>query len=140
MKHTCSTLVLQCMDFRFIDDIGMFLESMDLKGDYDLVSLAGAQKNIAEPYDAHAAELVYRQVEISKKLHGTEQVMLLAHMDCGAYGGSKAFVSKDEERARYLKDLAHAASHITKRIEGVSVIKVLARIDDVGKVDFEKVA
>jgi len=140
MKHTCSTLVLQCMDFRFIDDIGMFMESMDLRGDYDVVSLAGAQKNIADPYDSHDTELVYRQLEISKKLHGMKQVILLAHMDCGAYGGSKAFASKDEERARYLKDLDHAASHLTKRVEGVSVIKVLARIDDVGKVDFEKVA
>ncbi len=128
------------MDFRFIADIDMFLESLELKGDHDVVSIAGAAKNIADPYDEHDTELVYRQIEISKKLHGMTQVILMNHMDCGAYGGSKAFTSKDEERARQLKDMDHAASHIVKRIEGVTVVKVLARIDDVGKVDFEKIA
>ena len=42
-------------------------------------------------------------------------------------------------REHDLKDMEHAAAHIEKRVEGVSVTKVLARIDEQGKVDFEKI-
>lgn len=126
------------MDFRFMSDIRAFLDAMGLKNDYDVVSLAGSAKNIADPYDGHDKDLVMRQIEISKKLHSISQVILLNHLDCGAYGKG-TFKDAAEERQRHVRDLAHGASHIMKRVEGVSVLKVLARIDGQGKVDFEKI-
>lgn len=139
MKHSCSTFVLHCIDFRFIHEIVHFMKSLGLIDDYDDVAAAGAAKNLADPYDEHDREFILRQVEISKKLHGIKQVVVINHLDCGAYGKG-TFANVQEERERHLRDLRLAKNTIEKRFDGLTVLTVLARIDEQGKVDFEKVS
>ncbi len=139
MTHSAKALVLHCIDFRFIHEIVHFLKSLKLLDQYDDVSVAGAAKNLADPYDAADKEFVLRQIEIAKKLHGIEQVIVINHLDCGAYGKG-TFANVQEERERHLKDLKNAKRIIEQRFDGLMVTPVLARIDERGKVDFEKVA
>lgn len=127
------------MDFRFVHAIARYVQSLGLTGQYDDVGAAGAAKNIVDPYDAHDTEFVLRQIEIAKKLHHISQVMVINHLDCGAYGKG-TFANAEEERARHLRDLAGAKNTIEKRFDGITVTTVLARIDDQGKVDFEKIS
>ncbi|MFH0829081.1 MAG: carbonic anhydrase [Candidatus Kerfeldbacteria bacterium] len=139
MKHTCSTLVIHCMDFRFVAPTRSFLESLGLANDYDDVSVAGAGKNLADPTGGNDAEFVLHQLATSKKLHGITQIIIVNHLDCGAYGGAKSFANADEERNRHVGDLEIAKDVIINQLGDISVTKVLARIDDEGKVDFEKI-
>jgi carbonic anhydrase len=139
MNHSAKALVLHCIDFRFIHDIVHFMKSVGLLGQYDDVAAAGAAKNLADPYDGHDQEFVLRQIEIARKLHGISEVYVINHLDCGAYGKG-TFANADEERARHQRDLQVAKNVIERRFEGLHVTKILARIDDTGKIDFEKVA
>lgn len=133
-----STVVIRCSDHRFVNDAGLFLRSLGVAGLYEDVAVAGAAKNIVDPYDASDTEFVLRQIGIAKKSGDISQVILMSHLDCVAYGKG-TFSSADEERARHLGDLAKAAVVIEHRFPGANVVKVLARMDDAGTVQFEKV-
>jgi len=127
------------MDFRFHSDIRDFLVSLGLKDEYDLVSLAGVTKGLAED-DALSKELILKQIEISKKLHSISEVYLIHHMDCGAYGGHQAFDSLEEEKSKQLTDLSTAKKIINEKFPAMEVKKILARVesrDEKNEIDFE---
>lgn len=76
-QHTTQALVVHCMDFRlqkFLDD---WLQKELGHGQYDRLSLAGSVFDL---------EFVLKQVDISKRLHDIQKVILINHEDCGAYG------------------------------------------------------
>lgn len=137
MAH-CSTLVLHCMDFRFVSGIQDFLKSIGKGGNHDLVAAAGAAKNLADPYDTKDPEFVLRQIEIARKLHGTSEVVLINHRGCGAYG-TGTFATPEEEHARHVRDLTKAARVIEHRFPGLTTLNFFARLNSDGSVDFEKV-
>jgi hypothetical protein len=49
-----------------------------------------------------------KNIEISIKLHNSQKLILLNHIDCGAYGGSKIFKSHEEEITFHKKELKQA--------------------------------
>lgn len=116
MTHTCSTLLIRCMDFRLEKAIHHgFLEVSHLCGDVDIVSLAGGSKAFTDPsVPVHA--VLQDHVALSKKLHGITKVVLMNHTDCGAYGGRAAFGSDAEERAAHEQDLAAAKTAPGSRV------------------------
>ncbi len=140
MSHHCRSLILHCIDFRFGSAIKEYLETNQLRNNCDIVSIAGAAKNIAAPAKDADAELVLRQIEISKRLHEIKGVILMNHTDCGAYGGRKAFSSDEEERARHLDDMAKAADIIRAAHPDITIKSVLAKIDDAGTITFEPIS
>lgn len=88
-------LALRCMDFRFRGPTKAFLENIFNFDSYDLVSYPGAGKSIIEKKEKSLAFLSIKNA-IEKK--ETPKVLIINHMDCGAYGGSKKFCNmKDEE-------------------------------------------
>lgn len=54
-------------------------------GDYDLVSIAGAGKDLLSENSAER-DFILKQISISKKLHNIQTVYILMHDNCGAYG------------------------------------------------------
>ncbi len=129
MSHTCSSLLMHCMDFRFGKKMKEFMEQNNLLGDADLVSIAGAAQNIVKP---ETQAFALRQLEISKDLHGMKIVHLVNHTDCGAYGGKKAF---DDEKAEYDKltgDLKEAAQIVKTKWPELEVKLWLAHINEAG--------
>jgi len=137
MKHACSTIIFHCIDFRFAADIKAYLEKEGLIGDVDIVSLAGSAKNLVNPAKETDAEFVMRQLDISKRLHEVTQVVLMNHMDCGAYGGRAAFDSVQSEHAKHASDLMAAREMILAKYPDLLVENVIAHIDDAGKIRFE---
>lgn len=141
MTHQCKALVITCIDYRFRSDIRDFLISLGLKDDYDMVSLAGSTKDLVDG-DPAGSEIIMKEIEISNRLHKMSEIYILHHMDCGAYGGSKSFKSKEEERIRQLEDMELARTKIAVKFPQIEVKKVLARIDEQAednKIDFELV-
>ena len=48
MGHTCSTVLIKCMDFRLTRDVYAWLEEKQLVNDCDMISVAGATKDLVE--------------------------------------------------------------------------------------------
>jgi carbonic anhydrase len=128
------------MDFRFGPDIKAMLEARGHLGDVDIVSVAGAVKPLVHPTHPAEAEFMLRQIEISQRLHGTSHVILLAHEDCGAYGGRKAFANESAERHTHEADLRAARDLIMARLPSMRVRLMLARLSADGEVSFEEIA
>lgn len=136
MSHQAKALVLHCMDFRFIHDILHEMKRRGLNRQYDDVSLAGGAKNLVDPMQPYDREMVGRQIDVAKKLHGITEVYLINHLDCGAYG--KIFASPKEEYERHVNDLRQARQLVTEA-HGLNVHLFLAKIDE-GRVSFTEVA
>jgi carbonic anhydrase len=127
------------MDFRLGPALDRFLEAQDLGGDCDVVSLAGAAKGFT---DDESRDLLMKQIDISKRLHGIEEVYLMSHTDCGAYGGKKAFADDAAEHARLVSDMRQAAELIVGKWPELQVRLWIPHIDEVGhetKVWIEKI-
>ena len=127
MSHTCTSLLMQCMDFRFGRKMKEFMEQNGLMGDADLVSVAGAAKNIVNP---ETRAFALRQIEISKTLHEMKKVHLVNHTDCGAYGGHQAFADEQAEYAKLTGDLKEARDIVKAKFPELEVILWLAHIDE----------
>lgn len=141
MSHAAKALVLRCMDYRFVTTLREYLVSLGLKDQYDLVSVAGAAKNIVDPFDPKDPEFVMRQIDISVRLHSIQEVMIINHLDCGAYG--KIFKTKKEERHRHESDLEKAKAMIHEKFPQLKVRMVLTgmhpeggfHVDHVGEIE-----
>jgi carbonic anhydrase len=137
MKHACSTAIFHCIDFRFAADIKTYLEKENLLGDVDIVSIAGVAKNWVAPAKETDTEFVMRQLDISKRLHDVGKVVLMNHLDCGAYGGRKAFESDAAEHAAHVADLETARAMILAKYPDLEVKNVIAHIDEHANIRFE---
>ncbi len=115
------------MDFRFGKKMKEFMEQNNLLGDADLVSIAGAGKNIVNP---ETQAFALRQIEISKDIHGMKQVVLMNHTDCGAYGGRKAFADDKVEYEKLTSDLKKAREIVKAKWPELEVKLWLAHIDE----------
>jgi len=122
--HTCEAVVLHCIDFRFRNMLTVYLQQRFPEG-YDLVSVAGSVKRLAE--DSLENNFVLDQIRVSNRLHEPKTIMLIQHEDCGAYGGSKAFASFDEESNTQKSEL-EKAELILKKEFPQTIEKYLARL------------
>ena len=139
MSHYCKALIIHCIDFRFGKAIKKYLEDENLLGDVDIVSVAGAVKNLVDPKEQGDVEFMTRQVEISSRLHQISQVILMNHTDCGAYGGSEAFENKNAEYEKHTNDIQKAKEIIIAKFPNLEVKKILAHISPEGQISFEGV-
>jgi carbonic anhydrase len=136
MSHTCSHALVRCIDFRLGPAIRDYLNENDLYGNTDIISLAGAAKDIAQTDDSFAEG----QVSLSNKLHETNTVILMNHTDCGGYGGSAAFSSKEDERTKHIEDMNAAKTKINATHPNLNVKLALAVISEDGSVQIEEIA
>ncbi|KKT70004.1 MAG: hypothetical protein UX09_C0042G0002 [Candidatus Uhrbacteria bacterium GW2011_GWE2_45_35] len=135
MSHNCTHALIRCMDFRLQKAIDQWLADKNLPGDCDMISVAGAGKDIVANPDGFVAT----QVDLSCKLHETKIILLMHHTDCGAYGGHTAFPSLEDERAQHLGDMAKTEEIIKSKHPEVEVKKILAVMNDDGSIIVEEV-
>ena len=130
MPHNCEYLITHCIDFRFIRAIKDYLEKSGILGDCDEVSVAGSVKD---------SNFILGQIDISARLHNIHEVVLINHLDCGAYGGSEAFGSAEEEYKFHVKELKKARGAVLVKYPSLKVIMLLAKIAPSGEVSFEEI-
>lgn len=127
MSHTCTSLLMHCMDFRFGKKMKEFMEQNGLMGDADLVSIAGSALNIVKQ---ETRDFALRQIEISKTLHGMRIVHLVSHADCGAYGGKTAFTDEKAEYDKLTGDLKEAREIVLAKWPDLEVKLWLSHIKE----------
>jgi carbonic anhydrase len=114
------------MDFRLEPGLYEYLREAQLLHDIDIISIAGAAKNIADDPQG----FVMRQIGLSVELHGIREVHLMHHSDCGAYGGSGKHASFEEEKAMHLGEMQKAKETILTAHPSLTVRLFLAVVED----------
>jgi len=88
-------LVLSCIDPRFIDNLTNFLNHhKDVKNDYDLFNLAGAELGVIEKEKWR--ETFFEHIDLALKLHKIKNIWVFSHLDCGMYKATYE-TKKDED-------------------------------------------
>jgi carbonic anhydrase len=134
MGAQCKNVIVHCIDFRLMWSVVNFMQEHGFINDTDEVSFAGGAKDIAE-----GNTTILDQIDLSHKLHNTKKVVLMNHTDCGAYGGRTAFESDEAEKTKHVEDMTKAKDIIQKKIPGIEVKMVLARITEGHHVEFEEI-
>jgi carbonic anhydrase len=117
MSHTCSAALIKCMDFRLTGDVHAWLEEKGLVNDCDIISVAGAAKDIVENPQGY----VFSLIKLSIELHQIKKVILMNHRDCGAYGGSAAFNGQAEEFAKHKGEMNKAREILVNQFPNVAI-------------------
>ena len=117
MGHTCSTVLIKCMDFRLTRDVYAWLEEKQLVNDCDMISVAGATKDLVENPQGY----VFSLIKLAIQLHRVKKVILMHHMDCGAYGGNAAFHNKAEEIAKHKAEVNKAREIIVSQYPKIEI-------------------
>lgn len=99
IAHTAKALVITCMDFRLIDDAVYFLNSKGYNNNYDELILAGASLGYNQTKYESWRKTVDDHIGLAKKLHHIKEIIVIDHMDCGAYRifYNKPKLSREEE-------------------------------------------
>ena len=81
-----SVLVLGCIDPRYAHSLAWYLtHTQELKGDYDLFTLAGAALGVLQTQFPHWGQTFHDHVGLAIALHDIQEIWVFDHMDCGAY-------------------------------------------------------
>ncbi|MDD5625940.1 MAG: hypothetical protein PHG83_02125 [Patescibacteria group bacterium] len=115
------SIVVSCIDYRFWPQALPLLK--EKYGYFDLITIAGAIKNLTSPAKKESKKTLLENIGISIKLHHPHSIILVNHIDCGAYGGSKNFKSEKEEIEFHKKELEKAEKIIQKKFPQLTVKK-----------------
>ena len=86
-QRKCRAAMVFCMDYRLHRQLAGFLESEGLDRDgVDILRIAGAVKSMVRPANERDSDFIIEQLDLVISRHGIEQVYLVNHEDCGAYG------------------------------------------------------
>lgn len=139
-KPDCDTLVITCIDFRFaVANQNFINETLQLKDNYDHISIPGSIYSLINP---ETRDLVFNKFALSVKLHLVNDVVIIAHKDCGAYGGSSAFGSESAEKEILCTDLGKARALLLEKYPALAVdlyLESLIKEGDEIQVNFEKI-
>ncbi|MFC1802271.1 carbonic anhydrase [Patescibacteria group bacterium] len=126
--HNCDTMVIFCVDHRFEEVTYLFVKERYKR--FDLVPFAGVSKAILDANFDDLDNIVNATLNIAFGLHNVKRVVLVGHQDCGAYGGSKAFNSVEEERNFQFDQLIKAREKILLKNPNTEVELFFASLDE----------
>src|SRR5690606_21437499 len=98
-------LVVTCFDFRLQALLDPWLLENLGHGNYNRVALAGAVKNW---------DIIFSQIELSKRFHHINRLLLINHEDCRAYGAESHY-------ERHCHDLRQSRQRTLEHFPDLSV-------------------
>lgn len=122
--HDCKNLVIRCMDFRFSPYTRELLTNAFAdEGDifeYDSPGVGGGgSKSII---DDSSRSVVVGALDIALSKHHVCRVVIVDHVDCGAYGGSQRFDSLEEEERFHRDQLLKARDILKEKYPEVEIV------------------
>jgi len=129
-EKTAKAMVLSCIDFRFINDEIYFLNK-DHKNSFNQFSLAGASLGYNQTTFPEWGVTFDKHVELSKQLHDINEIMVIDHMDCGAYRilYDNKEMTKDEEYELHAKNLNKFKTIASKKFPSLKISTFLIDTD-----------
>ena len=120
----CGSVVLTCMDFRFVEILRAFLEREGIAGDADVLSWPGGAACLALDDEREHA---LRGLALARRVHGCDRVVLAVHEDCLRLGGSAAHGDPAAETAALRDHLWTAAREVRESVPGLEPRLVILR-------------
>lgn len=74
--------VVSCIDYRLVNDIVDFMNSLGYNGQYDQIMIPGASLAM---YDPVYQQSLLNSLDLAVNLHHITEIYLIDHMDCGYY-------------------------------------------------------
>jgi hypothetical protein len=129
-------LLLSCMDYRLIDEIGRYMSGRGLRNKYDHVILAGASLGALTEKYPDWSKTFWEHLDIAIQLHHIQKVIVMDHRDCGAYQvilGEDFSKDRAKETAIHAEKLRELRKQISVKHSRLEVELLLMSVD--GKVD-----
>lgn len=128
--HSAKAMLVTCMDFRFHNDAAKYMKDHGYDVNYDKFVLAGVSLGMNQTQKPYWAEALMDHIEMSKTLHHITKVILMDHLDCGAYKTFRPDVKTEEEEIEAHKEnLKKAEERIKKRFPEMKIKKRLMHKD-----------
>ena len=129
-SSTAQALVLSCIDYRFVTDTVKLFNRTGLQDDYNKFSLAGASLGYNQTAFPEWHETFDKHIELANELHDINEIVVMDHMDCGAYRilYDNKNMSREEEYELHRKNLndfkramkqAHPSLKVTTKLMDV---------------------
>lgn len=125
-KEARSALI-SCSDYRFWPAAIKFIKEQYNPVMMDLETHFGGPEKLA--IGSESSHVLLNEVAMSGIFHQINEVFLVSHQDCDAYGGSIAFESPEVEEELIRKDLVKGAEVIAQKYPKVKIIKLFAYFD-----------
>ena len=105
--HKATAMVLACIDYRFVQTAIYYLEASVLDDKFDLTTLAGASLGYNQPKFKCWKETFEQLTKLAIELHSITEIIVIDHMDCGAYALLYPGLVKnsEEERKLHIKNI-----------------------------------
>jgi len=117
-------IVFTCLDWRLHPQIENYFSNTE-EG-IDMCVTAGSIKALIDPA---TQKFMLDQIAISQNLHHCQSVILTMHTDCGAYGGSAAFNSADQEKSAAITQLKQAKSIVNQKFPNLAAVTYLIKLN-----------
>ena len=104
-KHAAEALVVTCIDFRIQEYINNWISENFQPKTFDRVAIAGGVKNL---------DFILGQVNVAVRLHHINEVVLISHEDCGAYG-------TESTHEKHSKDLRNTVLKVKEMVPNLEV-------------------
>jgi carbonic anhydrase len=128
--HKARAMVITCMDFRLIDDAVNYLNSKGYNNNYDEFILAGASLGYNQTVYSSWAETLDTHIELAEKLHHITEIIVIDHMDCGAYKifYNKQSITEEDEIALHKENFSKFKEIIGKKYPDLTVRTILMNL------------
>jgi hypothetical protein len=124
------------MDFRIKPSVLADLLASEgyAEGTYDLVSAAGAGRDFLSEKIGER-DFLFKQIQLSQKLHQIQEVVVLYHDNCGAYGIQDPAVEHDTQT----QDLAKIKSLLNSDFPSLSFSAFIIKGVSEGNLSLQKI-
>ena len=128
--YVAKATILWCFDARFANALEKY-KAMTPQYIFDVIKVAGGVKSIATPESEIDSdrEFVVEQITASIKLHKSEAIVIMAHDECGAYGG------KRDALDFYLEELEKGEKFLGERFPEKKVVKLFVAFDGIYQIE-----
>ncbi|PIR92043.1 hypothetical protein COU01_03830 [Candidatus Falkowbacteria bacterium CG10_big_fil_rev_8_21_14_0_10_44_15] len=116
------------MDFRLEDKLHAWLKANGYVGNCDIISVAGAAKDLVKP--GPDRDYLLRHIGIGVNLHQVKRVIFAQHSTCGAYAQENDFASVEEEKAKQMEDMQAAVAAVKGRFPEVETQVLWVELKD----------
>lgn len=126
LSHKCKALVLQCIDFRLVDDAVYFMNKIGYKNNYDNFILAGASLSINQK---SWKETLIEHLKISVSLHEIQDIIIIDHIGCGYYKKIYGPLIPEDEEKLHLQNQRKFKDIFTKLFPNLNIQGYLMYLD-----------
>jgi len=129
--HECENLVIRCMDFRFHKQLpGLLSEIFEEEVlEYDSPGVGGGGSKAV--IDANSREVLFGAIDIAVEKHKTKRIIVVDHIDCGAYGGSGEHENPEAEEKFHAEKLGQAKEILNNKYPELEIVTLYQDWDSI---------